>query len=95
VLLIIEKRYAGWYDPEVFRVLQAVTPPFPPGCRVKLSDGTLAIVTDINPGTPLQPIVRRLAGDNWELVGDPVDLSIPDAPQIQMPSSGEPESATT
>ncbi|MGE5610173.1 MAG: HD-GYP domain-containing protein [Bacillota bacterium] len=90
VLEIMQKRYAGWYDPEVFRVLQIIAPPFPPGCRVDLTDGTRAIVTDINAATPMQPIVRRLASDDWELVGDPIDLSLPDAPQIRPPSTAQP-----
>jgi len=57
----MRRHYSDWYDPEIFRILQAVAPPFPPGCRMRLSDGTSAIVTDVNPACPMRPTVRPLA----------------------------------
>lgn len=82
VFRLIERDYASWCDPEVLRVLKAVAPPFPPGCRLKLNDGTLAIVTDVNPARPMHPKVRRLAEDRWTLVGEDIDLALDGAPAI-------------
>lgn len=90
VLTLMRRQYAGWYDPVVFRALQMIAPPFPPGYRVRLSDGTAAVVTDVNPGSPTRPIVRRLASDDWTLVGSPVDLRDPLTPQIQRALCPEP-----
>jgi len=82
ILHLMRTRYTGWCDPQIIRVLEAVAPPYPPGCRVKLSDGSLAVVIDISNAKPTQPVVRRLGEDRWTLVGEPLDLSRPDAPAI-------------
>lgn len=90
VLSLMQSQYAGWYDPVVFRALQVLAPPFPPGYRVRLVDGTAAVVTDINAGSPMKPVVRRLASDGWTLVGSPIDLRDPMSPQIQTELCPEP-----
>ena len=82
VFRLIESKYAAWCDPEILRVLKMVAPPFPPGCRLKLTDGTMAIVTDVHPSRPLRPTVRRLAADNWTISGEDLDLSLDGAPGI-------------
>jgi HD-GYP domain-containing protein (c-di-GMP phosphodiesterase class II) len=74
--------YEGWVDPHVMRILPAVIPPFPPGGKVKLSDGATAVVTKVHLNDPYHPIVQRLAEDKWTLVGEPVDLSQSGAPEI-------------
>jgi HD-GYP domain-containing protein (c-di-GMP phosphodiesterase class II) len=79
---LLSERYTHWCDPAVLKTLQAVAPPYPPGTRLKLTDGSTAIVTGINPSQPLKPLVRRLAKDNWTLVGSPLDLRAADAPAI-------------
>ena len=55
VFRLIESRHGAWCDPEILRVLKAVAPPFPPGCRVRLTDGVMAIVIDVNPAKPMKP----------------------------------------
>jgi HD-GYP domain-containing protein (c-di-GMP phosphodiesterase class II) len=82
VMRLLDKQYAGWLDPEIYHVLQSIAPPYPPGCRVRLSDGTRAIVTDVNAAAPTRPTVRRLADDNWTLVGQAIDLRLDGAPQV-------------
>jgi hypothetical protein len=62
--------------------LIAVAPPFPPGCRLRLSDDTSAIVLRVDHGDPYFPIVRRVAEEDWQLQGEQIDLSNPEAPQI-------------
>ena len=79
---LLASQYKGWCDLMVLKTLQAVAPPYPPGTRLKLSDGSSAIVTAIHPSQPLKPLVRRLDKDNWTLVGTPVDLRAAGAPAI-------------
>ena len=82
VLHVLRTKFASWIDPVVMRGLIAVAPPFPPGCRLRLSDGTCAIVLRVDHGDPYFPIVRRVAEENWQLEGEQIDLSQPGAPQI-------------
>jgi HD-GYP domain-containing protein (c-di-GMP phosphodiesterase class II) len=82
VLHALRTKYASWIDPIVLRGLIAVAPPFPPGCRLRLTDGTCAIVLRVDQGDPYLPIVRRVAEENWQLEGEQIDLSQPGAPQI-------------
>jgi len=79
---LIASRYTAWCDPEILRVLNAIAPPYPPGSRLRLSDGTSVIVTDVSPAHPLKPIVRRLAADNWTPTGNDIDLRATGAPAI-------------
>lgn len=82
VLHALRTKYASWIDPTVLRGLIAVAPPFPPGCRLRLSDGTCAIVLRVDHGDPYFPIVRRVAEENWQLEGKQIDLGRPGAPRI-------------
>ncbi len=66
--------YAGMIDPEINKVLPSVIPPFPPGMKVKLSDDTIAVVTNFSHTDPFYPTVRRLAEDGQVLQGDSIDL---------------------
>jgi HD-GYP domain-containing protein (c-di-GMP phosphodiesterase class II) len=79
---LLAGQYKDWCDPAVLKMLQVLAPPYPPGTRLKLSDGSAAIVTGINPAQPLRPLVRRLDKDNWTLIGAPLDLCAADAPAI-------------
>ena len=81
----IRTRYIAWVDPVVLAMLEQLAPAFPPGQRIKLTDGSAAIVIDVNPGSPLAPIVQRLGPDNWTAVGTRVDLSEPGMPGIDAP----------
>jgi HD-GYP domain-containing protein (c-di-GMP phosphodiesterase class II) len=81
---LMRTKFAGWFDPEIFRVFRSVVPPYPPGSRLRLTDGSKAIVTDVRSEEPEKPIVRRLDSDNWTPVGEPIDLVLPGAPQIEV-----------
>eukprot|EP00752_Nemacystus_decipiens_P014067 g12503.t1 len=48
------------FDPNVLRALVQVVPPYPPGSRVTLSDGTEAVVIDYHINDPCNPVVQRL-----------------------------------
>ncbi|MGE5610419.1 MAG: HD domain-containing phosphohydrolase, partial [Bacillota bacterium] len=83
ILHLMRAHFEGWVDPHVLKALPAVIPPFPPGGKVKLNDGTLAVVTKVLGNDPYHPVVQRLAEDKWTLVGEPIDLSQNDTPQIE------------
>jgi HD-GYP domain-containing protein (c-di-GMP phosphodiesterase class II) len=79
---MIRSQYLRWLDPKIHRALEAVAPPFPPGTRVTLSDGTCAVVMKIGDVDPYHPIVRRVQNDGWSLGGNNVDLKAVGAPSI-------------
>jgi HD-GYP domain-containing protein (c-di-GMP phosphodiesterase class II) len=85
VYRLLQQRHAGWVDPEVLRVLRDVVPLLPPGQRVRLADGTRAIVLECNHRTPDRPIVQRLASDNWTATGPRLDLTQPGMPAVAEP----------
>lgn len=74
ILHIMRSQYAARIDPQILKVMASVIPPFPPGMKVKLSDGTAAVVVNFCPSDPYRPVVQRLASDNWTLDGEPIDL---------------------
>jgi len=68
------------FDPEVVRALFSVTPAYPPGSMVTLSDGRPGVVIDHHPLDPCRPIVQVLdceapADDPEATLGDVLDLS--------------------
>lgn len=83
-LHLMRTRYAHWADPVVFRTLSDVAPPFPPGSRLTLSDGSLGVVTSIPIGDPFLPTIRLLQEDQWTLSDEYIDLRIPGAPKVTM-----------
>jgi len=76
ILHLMRTTYAPQLDPVIAGILPSVIPPFPPGMKVKLSDGTMAVVTGFAAHEPYKPSVRRLAEDNWTLEGPPIDLAV-------------------
>ena len=67
--------YARWVDPVIIQMLQLIAPPFPPGSRLSLSDGTSAVVIQSNAHDPFKPLVSRITGEDLKMVGDPIDLA--------------------
>lgn len=82
VLHMMRTRYASWCDPVIFKTLESVAPPFPPGATVRLSDGDRAVVIDVDGREPYRPIVKRIVGSDFELSQQRLDLRQPDAPTI-------------
>ncbi len=82
ILQLMRTRFAGWIDPVVLKGLEAIVPAFPPGCRVKLTDESCAIIVDINPEDSLRPIVKRLAQDRWTAIEENIDLRKAGAPAV-------------
>jgi hypothetical protein len=78
----LRQEYTGRIDPIVFEALLALCPPFPPGSRVGLSDGTRAVVTVHNSDEPYKPIVRKLEADGWSMQPGPLNLAKPRMPHI-------------
>jgi len=75
ILHLMHTKYAGWLDPEVMRIVPTLIPPFPPGMKVTLSDGTEAVTVGINPDRPYQPQVKRIrAWEPLELEPELLDL---------------------
>jgi HD-GYP domain-containing protein (c-di-GMP phosphodiesterase class II) len=81
VLHLMRSQYAGWVDPEILKMFAAVVPPYPPGARVRLSDGTDAVVVSPNPIDPYRPPVRRIEGPERKL-SEPILLAKEGAPSI-------------
>lgn len=75
ILHLLQTQYKQFIDPYILRTLPSVIPPFPPGCRVTLSDGSSAVVTCLDPDDPYHPTVRRIGDDNWSLTGDPIPVN--------------------
>jgi HD-GYP domain-containing protein (c-di-GMP phosphodiesterase class II) len=75
ILHLLQTQYKPFIDPYILRTLPSVIPPFPPGCRVSLSDGSSAVITCFDPADPYHPTVRRIGDDNWTLTGDPIPLA--------------------
>jgi HD-GYP domain-containing protein (c-di-GMP phosphodiesterase class II) len=74
VLHMMRQRFCPWIDPEVLDAMASVTPPFPPGMQVMLSDGTRAVVAAVHPTHPYYPTIRRLRERALTAEGDPIDL---------------------
>lgn len=83
VLHAMQTTYAGWCDPVVLKMLSVVAPPFTPGSRIGLSDGTSAIVIDVKPQQPYLPSVKRVINDDLKLSEETLDLASDDAPSIK------------
>lgn len=56
--VMLEEGMRKRLDPVVFRALFTVTPPYPPGSLVRLSDGALAAVVEWSPMDPCRPVVE-------------------------------------
>src|SRR5260221_12877534 len=70
--------------PEIVAAIPRVTPPFPPGMKVQLSDNTVAAVVAHSPKTPYQPMVRQFDTDGWTLSGRLIDLAREEELQIKL-----------
>jgi HD-GYP domain-containing protein (c-di-GMP phosphodiesterase class II) len=86
VLHQMRTRFATQVDPTVMRALVAIAPPFPPGSKLRLSDGTNAVVLRSEQGNPYRPLVRRTIGQEPRFDGQPIDLSSTDALSIESAS---------
>jgi HD-GYP domain-containing protein (c-di-GMP phosphodiesterase class II) len=87
VLRQMADAYAEGMDPVVFGALLKAVPPFPLGGRVKLTDGTEAVVTAAGVKDAYRPVVRRFqagttAADWTNLEDKAVDLSQDGMPAV-------------
>lgn len=64
------------FDPNVLRALLEVVPPYPPGSRVTLSDGTEAVVIDHHIDDPCKPAVQRLPDNTLPKPGQPLGETV-------------------
>lgn len=58
--ILLSEPYRSWLDPVVLRALLTVVPPYAPGTRVTLSDGSEGVVVGWNPSDPCRPIVAEM-----------------------------------
>lgn len=58
--MLMQEPYRSWLDPVVLRALLTVVPPYAPGTRVTLSDGSEGVVVGWNPADPCRPIVAEM-----------------------------------
>lgn len=61
-LHLMRTQYKDWIDQSVFEAVQTLCPPFPPGSRVKLTDGKEAVVVDVESDI-YRPKVRKMTSD--------------------------------
>lgn len=64
------------FDPNVLRALVEVVPPYPPGSRVTLSDGSEAIVIDHHINDPCKPSVQCLPDNVLPMPGQPLGKTV-------------------
>lgn len=74
VLHWIHTQYSSWIDPEVLNTMPQVIPPFSPGRRVRLSDGSEAVVAGFHPFSPYRPLVKRFDIKTQHLHDEAIDL---------------------
>jgi HD-GYP domain-containing protein (c-di-GMP phosphodiesterase class II) len=74
VLHLMQTKFASWFDPQVIETMPSVIPPFPPGMQVQLSDGTPAVVVDLDRDHPYEPKLRRIASGTLLPDGDAINL---------------------
>ena len=72
ILHLMQTKYAGWVDPEIMKIVPAIIPPFPPGMKITLNDGTEAVTVGMRPDSPYRPLVKR--------IDDPAELKL--APEV-------------
>jgi response regulator RpfG family c-di-GMP phosphodiesterase len=72
IIHIMRTHYAGCLDPEIMKIVPSIIPPFPPGMRISLSDGSQAITVGIHSDRPYQPLVRRIEKLDPFTLGDKV-----------------------
>lgn len=75
ILHLMQTQYAKRLDPTVAAVLPMVVPPFPPGSRITLSDGRMAVVTTVNLEDAYRPTAKFLGPDGWTLTADSISLA--------------------
>lgn len=84
ILHLMRTKYAAWLDPEIMKMVPAMIPPFPPGMKVTLSDGTEAITVGIRPEKPYQPLVKRIEdATEMRLAPNVIDLTIHTDVQVE------------
>ncbi len=83
-LHLLRSRHESWLDPEILVALPRIIPPFPPGMKVQLTDGTQAAVVAISAKNPYTPMVRQFESDGQTLSGRLLDLSHDDHLQIEL-----------
>ncbi len=89
VLHLMQTQYKDWIDPTVLAALPGVVPPFPPGLKVVLNDGTEAVTVAIKSERPYRPTVRRvIEPGSFKLAAEGIDLSRPENAGIKIAKVG-------
>jgi HD-GYP domain-containing protein (c-di-GMP phosphodiesterase class II) len=87
ILHLMRTTYAGWLDPEIMKVVPGVIPPFPPGMKVTLSDGTDAVTVGLRVDKPYRPTVKRIVdAEAMELAHETIELA--DHPDLHVAKIG-------
>ncbi|MDB5323774.1 MAG: hypothetical protein JWN40_5405 [Phycisphaerales bacterium] len=84
VLHLMRSRHDSWLDPEILAALPKIIPPFPPGMKIQLTDGTQAAVVAVSPKNPYTPMVRQFENDGQTLSGRLIDLAREDHLQVEL-----------
>ncbi|MDB5298507.1 MAG: metal dependent phosphohydrolase [Phycisphaerales bacterium] len=83
VLHLMKTHYATRLDPQVLYALPHVVPPFPPGGKVTLSDGSAAVVIALNSDDPYRPFIRRFTSDGAGLEPGGISLAADGALEVE------------
>jgi HD-GYP domain-containing protein (c-di-GMP phosphodiesterase class II) len=100
ILHLMRTKYAGWLDPEIMKIVPSIIPPYPPGMKLTLSDGTEAVTVGLRPDNPYRPQVKRIEDPaEMRLASEVLDLTI--RPDLKVQKIGgtavqgmEPEATT-
>lgn len=84
VLHLMRARHDAWLDPEILTALPRIIPPFPPGMKVQLTDGTKAVVVAASPRAPYTPKVRQFENDGQTLSSRLIDLACEGELQVEL-----------
>jgi HD-GYP domain-containing protein (c-di-GMP phosphodiesterase class II) len=76
VIKQLQTQYRAWIDPHILEQIPSVIPPYPPGSRVTMPDGSQAVVVDFDPNDPWHPKVRRLVEGTLKLEGEPFSFAL-------------------
>jgi HD-GYP domain-containing protein (c-di-GMP phosphodiesterase class II) len=76
ILHLLRSKFGQSLDPRLLIELPKIIPPFPPGSKVRLSDGRDAVVTAIDPEDPYHPTVKRLVPPGKAVEPEPLHLGL-------------------
>jgi HD-GYP domain-containing protein (c-di-GMP phosphodiesterase class II) len=79
---VLAPQYRRWFDPQVLRAFLQVTPAYPPGTVLELSDGCKAVAIDHSIDDPCRPTVQLIGGLGPEDRAQPKFINLVTEPDL-------------